>query len=272
MKSLCKYIFMGALILGLASCGKDNSTQGSKSSNTSNTGISTTGGSNFKNHAEMKNAFESMSLQSGLNNNDVIYHVGPEFGMQTQGGNVNFDFNYCIDLIFWQSGDCEQTSSGSQLEYILSNGEYKVVKNTSSNQVSYDLADGIVNNMFSFLPSEFNRNDDLYQRMLGINQGNIVKIVLSKADVRLSNNQTIKADYVEYFYDNNSVEGFVVSNALPLMANPLFITENYSITGALSFSGNKTIKSISVMTHYLEYNYQTNAYISRDYGQSQIAF
>ncbi|MBT4722776.1 hypothetical protein HOB30_03380, partial [Candidatus Falkowbacteria bacterium] len=91
------------------------------------------------------------------------------------------------------------------------------------------------------------------------------------------NNTRIDADFVEYFFTDSSIRGYVISQNLPSLANPIAVTANtvydtHELTGALSFSGVNTVKSISVQTHRLNYTFQTNSYTEVDSGRRSIQF
>lgn len=276
MKNLVTALMTGVLVFALASCGNDNASSDKKSSSSNNDGGISSNGTNFGSYSKVRDTFTKMSMASGLKRNDVIYHIGPDYGAQTNNGNFEFDssFNFCIDIGFWSAGDCEQYQQpqGGQLDYLVANGEYKVAKEMEKNRVDYDLAVGVINGMFDFEFSIFDRDDVMYRKMLNLDKKRTAKVVVSKADILIDNNKKVMGDYVEYFFEDGSYEGYVLSNSFPLMANPLFNLKDYQITGALNFAGPKTVRRISVMTHYLEYDPRKNRYEVRDRGQASMQF
>ena len=117
--------------------------------------------------------------------------------------------------------------------------------------------------------------------MLNLSSKAVAKVVISKANVqvrhtdnngKITSKNTIVADYVEYFFMDNTVEGFVLSKELPLLANPVAITKNHDLVGALSVSGNYKITGISVMTHTIRVNPYSSLYEYEtiDLGQRSI--
>ena len=266
MRKLSKLFTLGAIILALVSCGKENASGGGDS--TTSTTTITSSGTNYTDFSTMRSAYQGIALNSGLSVDMPIYHVGSAFGASSYSG--SFDFSFCVSLFGYTSDGCS-SSSNSQLGQIISQGEYKVIDSMSASQVNISVASDYDNYGFLYDSKVFDRNDDYYLEMLNLDGRSVRKIVISKANVTLSTGGTINADYVEYFYNDGSVNGYVLSTAFPILANPLAITENYSFTGALKLAGSKSIRSISVTTHQVVYSWSTNAYTSQAYVTRSVS-
>lgn len=279
MKNLGKLFIMGAMVLALASCGKENKSGGSEPAAPAAVANPTTGnasGINYKTYAEIKKAYTTKDFNIGTTNNMVIYHIGPDYGGQSFGNSnidLNFDFGFCINFFGHMSGDCEQNNNQSdQYAEVLSRGEYKVVNSSTKDVVKLDVATEVSGNGFIFTEKTFDRQDEFYKAMLNLDGKSVKIVVVKQAEVTLTDGKALKADYVEYFYSDGSVEGFVLSNELPLIANPIASTKEHDLVGALSFSGSKTIGKITVNIHEVDHDLQTNTYVPRNIGSRTITF
>lgn len=269
MKNFRNLIVFGFLTLSLISCGNGNSSGGGGDSSTSSSSSNdvSSDGNNYTSYDELKNAYTSMDLAAGLTDDMPVYHIGPAFG----GTNFNsgfdfsldFTFNHCSIIFGEVSGDCNGNGANSiDYQSIVDQGQYKIIRSRSSSSLDLDTADGVSNQGFTYTSGSYDRNDSLYREMLNLDDDSVAKVVISKATVRLDNGNTINADYVEYFYTNGELKGFVLSNALPLIANPIAITDRHSVRGYLEFSGNKKISTIQVNIHDISFNIQTGKYES----------
>ncbi|MFT6633235.1 MAG: hypothetical protein ACJAS4_003205 [Bacteriovoracaceae bacterium] len=285
MKNFGKLLTLGFMVLSIVSCGKDNDSGGSSVSSTTSTVSST--GVNYKTYEEIKSAYSGMSFASGVQENMVVYHIGSDYGGSSITNNIqdfdfsdlfDFNFDFCMNINGNLKGDCDSNqgyNQGTQLSGVVSRGEYKVVKTLSKDSISLDIASGVYGQGFEFDPGTYNRNDAIYKEMLNLEGKSVVKVVISEAQITILEGTTtkqIKADYVEYFYSDYSLKGFVLSTAFPVMANPIANTKNNDLTGVLSFSGNKTVQSISVNIHDLQYDYMTNTYKTIAAGTRSIRF
>ena len=278
MKKFRDLLLLGMMILALVSCGKEEQSSGGGGSSGSS-GSGSTSGVNYKNHSELKKAFTSKSFTTGLSDKTVIYHVGPDFG----GTNFNsididfdFDFGFCGNFFGKTYGDCDSYSNnGVDYDNLVEKGEYKRVIKRSKDKIEYDLATGAhaSGTGAEFTRKSYTRGDSFYREMLNLDKKSVQKVVISKAEVYVTNastgkRSTIKADYVEYFFNDSerSLKGYVVSNQLPLFANPLAITTGRNLSGALSNSGNTIINYIRVQMHDLQLNQLNYKYIQSNYG------
>jgi hypothetical protein len=283
MRNFGKLFVLGFVVLSLVSCGSDNSSGSSKgSSSSSGTGVVSSTGVNYKTYEEIKSVYTKMSMSAGVSNNTVVYHMGADYGGETISNNIDFGFNigFCLNLFGSLKGDCDAyenqgNNQNSELAGVVSRGEYKVVRSSSKDSVSIDIATGVYGQGFEFEAGTYNRNDSFYREMLNLDGKSVVKVIVTEAQVSIlegSTTKNIKADYVEYFYSDYSVKGFVLSTAFPLMANPIANTKNNNLTGTLNFSGNKKIQSISVNIHDLQYDYTTNSYKAITVGSRSVRF
>ena len=277
MRNVTKLILMGVMILSLVSCGKKNESGGGSSSSSSSDWYNQGSGNNgYGDYNTLKNYYNTKSLSSGTSSNMVIYHIGSAFGGTgfSNNNSFEFDFGFCINLFGVLKGDCNQYNPTNSLIDIVNKGEYKVIKAVSSSSLTIDVANGVSGNSFTFSPYTFNRSDSLFREMLNLDNIAVQKAVVSKATVYLTNGTKIDADYVEYFFNdtNQTVKGYVLSPDLPVLANPIAVTKNYDLTGVLNFAGSKTIRSISVNVHDLQYDYMTNEYRVITIGSRSVSF
>ncbi len=272
MKTLFNMIMVGSLAFALASCGKDNASSGgsssSSNSNNGNTGISSSG-SVYGSVSDLRSAFDRMGVHEGLNENDVVYHVGKDYGATSYYDydiDFDFDFGVCFYFLWYASDDCNSGGSyynqpnNSQLYNVINNGEYKVVRNRTSDTIDFDLAVGISGNGFDFDSTRFDRDATMYKAMLNLDGRSVKAVSMSEATIVLTNGNTVKGTFVEYLYNDDSIDGYILSTAFPVMANPILNTQNYQVTGVLNFAGSRTIRSISAVSHRFDWDWTTNKY------------
>jgi hypothetical protein len=267
MKRLFKNLSVAMLALSLmAACG-DNSTgaKSKKSSGVSGFGNGQTGyttqGENYSNIDQIRNDYSNKSLASGIANNTNIYHVGTYFGGQSQGGGqVGVSVYGCLNLIFWQVGDCDEAGGGydidAYLQSALDMGRIWVTDSVGQNSVIVDEAYDVLNGDYLFQSETFDRNDDIYRDMLGLGRNDIVSIKISGATVKLTNNEVLPATHIEYFYGTNytgytnitGIKRFIISKNLPVIANPVaVVNQSGYLTGYLSNIGNNiNVQSITI--------------------------
>ncbi len=265
MKNLTKLMSIGFLIISLVSCGKENSSGGDSSTSTTTTTTVTTTGTNYSDYSSLLSAYESIDLSSGLYEDMVIYHVGSAYG----GSSSSASFSFCLSFFTYTSSGCNNASSDDLQSYV-DRGEYKLVDSYSSSSVAFSKATDVDSYGFLFDSMEFDRADGYYIEMLNLDGRSLRTVVVSTATVTLEDGSSVNADYVEYFYSNGSVNGYVLSTAFPLLANPLAITKNYFFKGALKISGSRAVKSISVTSHRVVFQAYTNSYTSQIYDRLRV--
>ena len=151
-----------------------------------------------------------------------------------------------------------------------------VVDSVASDSVTVSKAVDVNDYGFDFEADTYTRNNDIYQQMLGLDGTSVLKRVVSDATITVYNTSsgastTLRGNYVEHFYSNGSVNGFVLSNALPVISNPVLITEDYTATGALKYSGNYQVRSISINYHSVYFNVATGSYTTQTIGSRTIS-
>lgn len=212
----------------------------------------------FGNFENLKTYYLNKNFDEGMSDNLVVYHVGPKYGMQTNGGSFNIGF--CIVFFGQTIGDCEGMGNNTAiLENIVNNGEYKVTTSYNATGVSYNLAVGVEDDQFVFEPRNFDQSSESFNEMLNLDNQAVVKVVVTRATIQLTDNSQISGDLVEYFYGTigniTGVERFVLSKDLPLLANPIAVFNAYGQPqGALNNVGNRMIRSVSAMAHNVQVN------------------
>jgi hypothetical protein len=274
MKRFIQLLMMATLVTAVASCGKQNSSGSSSSKSSNQTDWYASGTNNgFGNYDDLKEYYMDKSLSSDLPNNTVIYHVGEIYGANYSNVEFDFDFNFtfCIgdENLFGDDDDCNYYGGNStaDLQDIVDDGEYKVVRNSTSTTVSFDLATGASNNIFTFAAGqEYNQTSPIFRKMLNIDNKPVNKIVVSKANAFMTNKGNIQADLVEYFFQDGSYEAYILSPDIPVIANPIAVfggsysvngSVNFDIDGELSNVGQSVLTSVSTTVHRLTYNYTT---------------
>ena len=264
MKSIMKRMSIMLLAFSvLSACGENKSGGGKKSSSVNGIGNGQTGyttqGENYNNIDEVRNRYNSKSLADGIGNGTNIYHVGSYFGGSSSGGGqISGGVYGCLNLIFWQVGDCDSSSGydiSSQLESALNLGRIWQVQGASGESISINEAYDVLNNDYLFQNATYDRNNAKYREMLGLNRNDIVDVRISNASIKLSNNQDVPATLVEYFYGTNygnvnisGMKRFILSSNLPVVANPIAVIDAYgAIKGYLSNVGNDIkVRSLTV--------------------------
>jgi hypothetical protein len=267
-------LFLFILTMAMfTSCGKENE---SGSRDPSSSGVSTStissGGQNFSSFSTLQTFYKNKSKAENLVANTVIYHTGPLFGASNQS-NINVDFSlvFCVgnkNMIGDDSLCNYSNSSGSQLSDMVDNGEYKVVKTTSASSVNYEVATGVQNNVFVMADKVFDSSDSILKKMLNLDNKSTRKIVVSAANVVMSNNQQLKSDLVEYFYSDGSYQAHLLGSNIAVLANPIIsIQGTYNeygvsaqVIGELNNIGNTTVRNIQATMHKIRYQPNTNTY------------
>lgn len=266
MKRLFKNLSVGLLALSLmAACGDNASgTKTKKNSGISGFGNGQTGyttqGENYSSLDQIRNDYNSKSLASGIANNTNVYHVGTYFGGQSQGGaQVGVSVYGCLNLIFWEVGDCDSNGGydiDAYLQSALDMGRIWVTRDVGTNSVIVDEATGVLNGDYLFGSVTFDRNNDIYEDMLAIGRNDLVDVKISGATVKLTNNQVLPATHIEYFYGVNytgytqvtGIKRFIITKNLPTIANPVAVINQAGyLTGYLSNIGNDiNVQSLTI--------------------------
>lgn len=262
----------------LQACGQKDEGSSSKSSSgklpitgdcidTNNNGICDTDEGNqvvSQSFTDLKNYFEQKSLADGVSNDTVVYHTGSFFGAAPQDNGIKFSAVFCVgsENLFGNDDKCDPNNG---IEDLYAAGEYKLVKSSSTSKNTYSLANGIDGSGFTtyVMNQSFDRNAEQYRKMLNKNDNPVRKIVVSNAKIQM--NGEIKAQYIEYFFENGSYEGYVVAKSLPVIANPVMVTSGYyngygvtgDLVGRLNNLGNKTLQSVQANIHRLQQDYQS---------------
>lgn len=292
MKNLVRMFMVMGLIMSLASCGKNSSGGGSSSTNTSNVGVNgswyTNSGDNqgFGDATAFKNYYQSKSMAENAVVNTVVYHVGPRYGGSYNNFEVDFSLNFafCIgsENLFGNDNLCsyQQGNNSSDLGDIVDNGEYKVIRASSSTTNSFDLATGANSGGFIFDTRNYNSNSPIYRSMLNLDNKPTRKVVVSRAYANLSNRGNIPVDLVEYFFTDGTYEAYVLGSDIPMIANPLVILEgnygtsgsnnypqlNYQVKGELNNIGESSLASLTANTHGIAFYSNTNTYYVYEAG------
>jgi len=237
MKNFGKLFMLSALALTLVSCGDSAGTPGPAAASTATTGIST---QTFTTIEPLRSFYKNRSNSSGLSNGMTVYHVGAEYGANYSNNfSFDFDFDFCFN-------DC-QSQQNNQLESIVNNGEYKVIKSVSGETVSYDEATGSDGNNFIFVNRTYSKQDSLFTEMLNLDGVTYSEVKVTAVTIRLSNNKTMQGNLIKYLsYGGYVNKAYVVSAELPNFANPVAILNSYgSYTGRLESFNNVKIVEIT---------------------------
>jgi len=266
MRNLLKMMLMGTLVVGLSSCGGDSNSSGRS---TSLTNFGTSDGDTFTEFTALRNTYTSSSFSSGLTAETAVYHIGPLYGGSFNTTSSNFAATFCVgsNNIFGNDDRCQGSISGdSQLNDIVDRGEYKVIRSATSSAVQYGLANGVSNGTFTFSESSFDRNDSIFRRMLNLDDVATRRVVVSDAFIQLSDRGQVNANLVEFFFEDGRYESYILSSALPLVANPVAsYSGNYTVgggvsfnlEGTLSFIGQASLTGVSAQPHMLRNDFQT---------------
>lgn len=266
MKNVMQLLLSLAMVFALASCAqkKDESSAPAAAPvvptpSTDFYGSATDGFGDFE---ALKSYFNAKSFADGIAAQEIVYHVGPDYGMQLNGGSFNVGF--CINIFGNTIGNCDNLNNNTAiLENIVNNGEYKIITSVSQYGVSYDLADRVENDAFVFEPRTFDANSEVFIKMLNLDNSPVLKVVVSPAEIRLNDGTVLNGDLVEYFYGSvgqiTDIKRYVLAKDLPLIANPIANFDAYGVpTGALNNIGNKLVSSVTAMAHNIQYNVYTN--------------
>lgn len=270
MKNFLKMMVLGTLIMGLASCGKDegSSSRSSSSSVISSFGNGTTGAS-FEEFTTLRDTFIASGFNAGLTEVTAVYHIGPRYGGSFNSSSNNLSATFCLggNNLFGNDDRCSTSGSvDSQLNDIIDRGEYKVVRSATSTSVDFGLANGVSNGTFTFSENIFDANDSLYREMLNLDEDSTRRIVVSDAQIQMSGTGQIAANLVEFFFEDGRYESYILSSALPLIANPIaaytgtYIVGggvSFELDGRLSFFGQSSLTGLSAQPHMLTNDFQT---------------
>ncbi len=270
MKSLfrAKYLLLFVMCLSLYSCGKNSSGSGGASGG-STIGINSDGsitagnsGQNFQTVDELRNAFNAMSLESGVAEGMYIYHVGNHYTGNSGGGGGIGGGITITGCFFGLFGDCDDNGNGGgpnnyQLQQYLNNGRMLKVRNLDQNSNTLNLAKatGVSYNDFTYSNYVLTRNHNDYRSMLGMSSS-YNRSKLSTATIELQSGERVQGVVVEYInegYDGlpSSIKRYVLSTNLPIAANPIAILNGLQteVTGVLSTVGtNIKLRKIEIDT------------------------
>lgn len=268
MKKLTKLLLLIFTMVFIASCGKNNSSGSSSASPATGGGTTTTtdnfyadGSNSFGDFEKLKDFYLQKDFNTNLANGTIVYHIGPAFGAKTSSTYIKASFSACISLFgiglnkgCYNSGN----SVNSQYQQIVNNGEYKIIDSVDANANSLRVATGSSGSNFLFSSQSFNSNTRRFREMLNTDNLAVRKVVVTKANVTLADGSKLDADFVEYFYTNNSKKRFVLAPSLPHIANPVATVDDYgNFTGLLNNVGTLKIKSIQVIGHDVQVDIYT---------------
>ena len=238
MRNLMRAMILGALVVSLIGCGKEEGDKRSSSSSSSVIGTGT--GTVYTSFSTLKKAFTSSGFNKGVTSNTTVYHVGPMYGGAFSNSSFSSGGSFCFfgENLFGNDDKCDSGYySTQQLNDIIDKGEYKVIRSATSTTVSYGVARFVENGTFSYDEETFDANNENYRKMLNLDNKEYYKILVSAATVSMSNAGSIKGNFVEYFYKDGTYEAYIVSSALSKIANPVASYKGtFSLSGSLSFS------------------------------------
>lgn len=272
MRNLMRAMILGTMIVSLLGCGKDD--EGGKSSSSSSSVIGNSVGTVYQDFNTMKNAFTNSGFNAGVTANTVVYHVGPLYGGTQSNSSFSANASFCFfgNNLFGNDDKCNSDYySNSILNNIIAKGEYKVIRSATATTVSYGVASYIDNGTFSYNEETFDVNDEIYRKMLNLDNKATLKIVVTQATIGLSNSGSIKGNFVEYFFQDGTYEAYIVSSALSKIANPVASysgtysvgSNNYNaqiqftLGGRLYNTGQSKVISISAQYHKLVNDFST---------------
>ncbi len=273
MRDLLKMVLLGTLIMGLYSCGKA-SDSGSRSSSSSITNFGNGEmGTSFAEFSTLQSSYLNAAFSAGITEATAIHHIGPRYGGTFNTSSSSLGATFCVGdrNLFGNDDRCSSNSSlDSQLNDLIDRGEYKVIRSTSATSVDFGLANGVSNGTFTFSESVFDASNNLFREMLNLDDVSTRRVVVSDAQIQMSNSGQIDASLVEYFFEDGRYESYILSSALPLIANPIAsYTGTYSVGGGvqfeldgrLSFFGQNSLTGISAQPHMLNNDFQTGQLI-----------
>jgi hypothetical protein len=216
------------------SCGKENSSGGGSSSG-SVSGVVTTSGTVFGDIEQVKSKFQALSFSSGVSQGTEIIHAGSRYASNSNNGSTSI---FGIIDINWN------TNSGSNLRALK-------VNTSSQDSISAFRATGIDNyGVFNYgttaeTISRSNSND--YKEMLMLDaqctETRVSEVTISTRDTS-GTNGTILGSEILCLRNGYPVRLSIVSDALPVAANPVYIEDNQGRIGYLAKVGNKSITGI----------------------------
>lgn len=293
MNRFGKFFMVFLMTATIVSCGKKNDSGGGSSSSAAAVAPSNwyvenaNDPTNVNNYNKLVTYYKGIALNKAVTKNMRIYHQGPAYGRNYVS--YNLDYNVGINLsgcfLFWcASTGTNQGTSSSEMDQFLDKGQALVVDSFSANSINLRFANGVDAFDFTYEPVLFDRNDEVYKEMLNLDDTrNIRKYVITKATIIFKDgSKDQNADYIEYFYSDNTKKGFVLSKIIPMIANPVMATEKgggYNsgeyLQGTLLFYGNKTISSIQAIAHDIQGNgsyggFQTGTLKNIDVGNWNI--
>lgn len=265
MRNLMRAMILGTLVMSFYGCGK---TEDSGSKKKSISAVGTV----YQDFNTLRSAFTNSAMNTGLTTNSVVYHIGPQYGGTFSSSSFSASAVFCVfgENLFGNDDKCSQSgSSTSQLNDVIDMGEYKVIKSSTTSSVSFDLATSVANNTFGFEAKTFNSSDSIFRKMLNLDEIATEKIVVTEAFIKMSSGGQVKANFVEYFFTDGTYEGYILSAALPIMANPVVSYKgNFSINGGVSFKmegrlnnvGQNILTGVSAQSHRLETDVYSGTY------------
>lgn len=267
MRNLMRVMILGTLVLGLYGCGKGE--EGGSIKNNTSTIVGNGVGAVYQDFNSMREAFTNSAMNTGLNTNTVVYHIGPLYGGTSNSSSFSASASFCVFGKNLLGNDDVCSGSGntsSQLNDAIDMGQYKVVRSANANSVAYGVASSVSNGTFSYLEETFDSNDSIYRKMLNLDNLPTQKIVVTEAQVRMSTGGQMKANFVEYFFEDGTYEAYILSAALPVMANPIASYKgNFQVNGGVSFKmegrlnniAQNILSGVSAQSHRLENDFYT---------------
>lgn len=274
MRNLLKAMILGTLVMSLMGCGKE---EGGGSSSSSSSVIGNGSGTAFTTFDTLKSAFTNSGFNEGVTNNTAIYHVGDIYG----GSSINTSSGAAL-CFFGENilGDDDLCNNNIQnpndLNSIISNGEFKTIRSSSSSSISYGVASGVSNGTFTYDEQTFDVNNEIYRKMLNLDNKVASQIVVTEATINMSVSGSIRGNFVEYFYQDGTYEAYIVSSALSKIANPVVSyigtysvgsVANITNRGRLSNDGTDRLTGVSAQYHILINDFTTGQLSSQVGGR-----
>ena len=202
MRTFMRAMILGSMIIGLLSCGKPE--EESKRSSNSIPGTITNGvGTVYQDFNTLKSAFQNAGFNQGLQENMVVYHVGDMYGGSFSNPGFSGSAVFCIfgENLFGNDDACSGVgTTNTQLNNVIDQGEYKVVRSADSNSVSFGVATSVANGTFVFSDGIFDSSDEYYRDMLNLDNKEYHKVVVSEAILKMSTANIFKGNFIEYFF------------------------------------------------------------------------
>ena len=287
MRNLFTLFLMTSVMIGLSGCGKDNNSGGGNSGSSDPVEVSVSSPENFANYEQLREFYNNVSFSDNASGGAVVYHIGPYFTGEYYDSfsdyiddydwkdflGLNFDFNACFSFGGSTSGDCGDNTLNSGLtrvESMIDNGEFKVIRSASKDEIKYDLGRGISQGKINYQSNTFSRNNqsnEIFRDMLNLDARALRQVVIKPAKVyvgklvvdnygreSVNNSKQLNCDYVEYFYNDTYGEskGFVICNNLPVLANPVAVVENNNLVGALKQISDTVITGLEMQAHSVQ--------------------